>query len=379
MLATHCNPEQIEEFLHPPTGEKLGPRGQLVVGWQGKAYRLDIEKSLGSTVPLGETGCAVRLLQYLADFRHEGQTAAVNPAVKFALTTRFGEVVVTTAARQAGELAWDRSAGPLPGDFWAWYHPPDYRHGDPSLRGLLQFAAAADGRLCYRTFRGSGDAFALEGGGNVPAAKGWQRIWGTMNFRFQVAEHLPNAGPGPYFEPVAEDAASQGGPTRAALRCRLQAGTAQQEFWLGKTDEGFTEIDVGGERFAVGYHPLMRDLGFSVTLLRAEQTTDRGSGNPANQSSLVLLSWPSKAPGEPWRVTLNQPLAHRGYKLYQSGFQTVGRDENGRPFNRVTFLVNRDPGLYLKYAGSILLAVGIACMFYMKAYFFGPRRTTGTP
>ena len=35
--------------------------------------------------------------------------------------------------------------------------------------------------------------------------------------------------------------------------------------------------------------------------------------------------------------------------------------------------VNYDPGRGLKYAGSLLLIVGIGTMFYMKAYFFGKR------
>ncbi len=38
------------------------------------------------------------------------------------------------------------------------------------------------------------------------------------------------------------------------------------------------------------------------------------------------------------------------------------------------FAVSHDPGLPFKYAGSIMLALGITIMFYMKAYFFKPRR-----
>jgi hypothetical protein len=63
-----------------------------------------------------------------------------------------------------------------------------------------------------------------------------------------------------------------------------------------------------------------------------------------------------------------------GYKLYQSGYTALGMDpDTNRPVNQSVFTVARDPGLWLKYAGSTMLALGIACMFYMKAYFFKPR------
>jgi len=39
-------------------------------------------------------------------------------------------------------------------------------------------------------------------------------------------------------------------------------------------------------------------------------------------------------------------------------------------------LANKDPGVLLKYAGSAGVALGIACMFYMRAYFFRRREQT---
>jgi hypothetical protein len=51
----------------------------------------------------------------------------------------------------------------------------------------------------------------------------------------------------------------------------------------------------------------------------------------------------------------------------------VTMDENARPVSRSIFTVGRDPGLPLKYLGSTMLALGIVCMFYMRAYFFKPR------
>ena len=72
-------------------------------------------------------------------------------------------------------------------------------------------------------------------------------------------------------------------------------------------------------------------------------------------------------------ISLNQPLAHRGYRVYQGAVVPLGIDDTGRPAHRVTFLANRDPGVWLKYAGSAMVALGIACMFYMRAYSFKRR------
>jgi hypothetical protein len=44
-----------------------------------------------------------------------------------------------------------------------------------------------------------------------------------------------------------------------------------------------------------------------------------------------------------------------------------------------TFSVARDPGRLLKYAGSLMICLGIAMMFYMRAYFFKARSRSWEP
>jgi len=74
-------------------------------------------------------------------------------------------------------------------------------------------------------------------------------------------------------------------------------------------------------------------------------------------------------------ITMNQPLEYGGYTFYQSSLDPTGLyDATGKQVNYSGFTVNRDPGIVLKYAGSLMLGLGIAIMFYMKAYFFKPRR-----
>jgi hypothetical protein len=382
-LGQDCRPEQLAEFRNPPAVKPAPAKGQLVLGLAGRTYRLDVTRTLDQgPQPLGGSGWSVRLLQSVPHWGKRGESNPSNPAVTFELSRGDGTAIhMVTRARQAGELLLqsnDRSAIPLPQDLWAWYHPPDYRYGDSSLRAVLQFVTGAEGRLFYRSFSSATDAgFRLEKTGTAEMGAPSQRVWAGMDWKLHIPAFLPRAVVGPYFIPVDRRPGLEDDETAPAIHCRLTRGKDSEEFWVGKTDDGFTPVMVGSEDFLVGYNSSLRDLDFEIALLRAEQTTDPGSSQAASQSSFVLLTDPGRdIRAEPRVITLNQPLEHRGYKIYQSGYLSLGRDENAKPINRATLLVRRDPGLWLKYAGSTMLALGVACMFYMRAYFFKLRGRT---
>jgi cytochrome c biogenesis protein ResB len=101
---------------------------------------------------------------------------------------------------------------------------------------------------------------------------------------------------------------------------------------------------------------------------------DPGSQQPATYTSYVQLTDPKyKIDAEDRIIWMNHPLNHRDFKLYQSGYEFVTRDGREKPVSYSNFTVSRDPGIWFKYVGSTMLAVGIFCMFYMKAYFFQAR------
>lgn len=67
-------------------------------------------------------------------------------------------------------------------------------------------------------------------------------------------------------------------------------------------------------------------------------------------------------------ITMNAPLHYKGrdginYTLYQSGIDR----STGTPIS--TYTVANDPGLEVKYAGAIIMCIGIILMFYMGGYF----------
>ena len=65
--------------------------------------------------------------------------------------------------------------------------------------------------------------------------------------------------------------------------------------------------------------------------------------------------------GAPVTIRMNQPLKKGGYVFFQASYQDLGDDN----FVSV-FSVAKDPGVWLKYLGSIILVAGIAFMFWFK-------------
>lgn len=62
------------------------------------------------------------------------------------------------------------------------------------------------------------------------------------------------------------------------------------------------------------------------------------------------------------KISMNEPLKYGGYTFYQSSFQ---EDETGKPFISI-LSVNRDPGRWLKYLGSLIMVFGIGHLFWLK-------------
>jgi hypothetical protein len=374
MLGRDLSPELLEEFLKPPPQGQTGAKGQLVICLGGRKVRIDVAGRLNAGVePLGDTGWTINILRYSSS-ENEQSGVPSRPSVGFEMNSPGQKPIRLGAmARRGGELLQDHSTSALR-DIQVWYHPPDYRYGDQSLKGLLQFVTANDGRLYYRSFNSSKGAFKFETAGTTGKGEKRQPIWEGMNWSFQITDYIPKAEAGPYLIPVNRRLGMQDPRAAPALRCRLSAGKESKEFWVRKTDKGFTSVEVGGDVYEVGYNVYTRTLDFEITLLRAETTTDKGTGRPATYTSYVQLTDTGrKINGQPCVITMNEPLDHGGYKLYQSGLNPARMDEDGKPVNQSVFTVSKDPGLWLKYAGSTMLALGITCMFYMKAYFFKPR------
>jgi hypothetical protein len=403
-----CPSSLLDEFLHPPPTHDLGAQGQLVLILDGKTYRFRVDKSRDRALDVG--GYQLRITRYIPDFKGEGDgSTPVSPVLDFELTKDGKTTRYMTPARYAGMVVPFKDGRPTmqdPNHIRAWYHPPDYRYGRGShVRGLLQFAVGDTGQLYYRSFASSSadfSGFGFEKSAEVNLEQGPYPIWKGMNWEFQLREFLPRAVARPRWVPEDARPGLQSEFLSPAIRCQLSSGADKsEEFWLAQRG-GVNRVTLGKETYDVSFNELHRPLDFEIKLLRAEQTVDAGTQQAASYASYVqltddgsfstdwvplglrpltnflgLTSGGERIDGQDRVIWMNHPLDHRGYKLYQSSYQFLKVwDNNDKPVSFSAFTVSRDPGLWLKYLGSTMLALGIACMFYMKAYFFKPRGRT---
>jgi hypothetical protein len=201
----------------------------------------------------------------------------------------------------------------------------------------------------------------------------------VINF-YPHAEYAPHAGQQFVPRNVRHGAEAAGG-LEPALRCSLTGSGGVQEFWVGLS-RGAARVLLGRDLYLVRYRPDTRPVEFTLTLERARRVKDPGTERSAWFQSDVTVTSPQDGRAEPraHNIYMNHPLEEGLYKVYQSNYralidpQTHEPIQDGRrPVSLSGLTVAHDPGLWLKYAGSLTVVLGIATMFYMRAYFFRPR------
>jgi hypothetical protein len=114
------------------------------------------------------------------------------------------------------------------------------------------------------------------------------------------------------------------------------------------TDNGVYIVTFGNRRV---------DLGFPVQLKKFEVGRYQGTMRAASYQSLVDVP----GVGE-HLISMNEPLKHGGYTLYQASFQ---QGPTGEPIASI-LSVNYDPGRWIKYLGSLIICLGVIWLFYQK-------------
>jgi hypothetical protein len=374
------HPGLLGEFLAPPDPKDMGPQGQLALVLDGKTYRVPVHRDrLKQSVPLEGTGRRVTLLDYAPDFFDKKNDEPAQPAVRFEVAGPHGATEFTAFARLPN-LADAR--GPEAGRFGVWYHFPDFRYGGSHRMGSLQFLQCG-GKLYLRVY--GKDGLREKGKEIDPADRTTEHKLplGPMEMHFQVVEYLPRALHEESF--VARNLPPGAEPPprlRPAVRGTLTVGGRSEDFWVRQTGSPVF-VEVAGEVFVIRYQSDTKALDFDLSLKKAKRETDPGSNRPAAFQSEVVLAHGSRR--EEHTISMNQPLRYGGYTFYQSNYEPVSDprtqqlllDAAGRPVSLSGLTVAHDPGLWLKYAGSALVVLGIAIMFYMRAYFF--RRAQPTP
>lgn len=112
--------------------------------------------------------------------------------------------------------------------------------------------------------------------------------------------------------------------------------------------------------FVIEYVNKSIDIGFDMRLIEFKVGRYQGTMRAASYQSEMDVAGQGKV-----TIAMNEPLTKNGFTFYQASFQ----EENGKPVLSI-LSVNRDPGRWVKYLGSLLIVLGIIIMFYFKGYYF---------
>lgn len=98
---------------------------------------------------------------------------------------------------------------------------------------------------------------------------------------------------------------------------------------------------------SLGYSYKTLQLPFEIELTRAESQVDPGTNSVSTYSGFVkVFDQDLHMNGTDCLITMNEPLNHRGFKVYQSNFTPAGTDPvSKKPIARSGFTVGRDPRL----------------------------------
>src|SRR5262249_8375778 len=158
-------------------------KGQVVIFFRGETLRLDVDQHLGGpSQPLGKAGWTVHVKDFSADADPHAKGAVPSFPIVFLELSRAGggePVQVAAMARRVGGLL-PLKPRTLPAeldDLKVYYHPPDYRWGEESIRAILQFVTGQDGKLYYRSFHSGERGLALEKPGEATQSDASYPVW----------------------------------------------------------------------------------------------------------------------------------------------------------------------------------------------------------
>ncbi len=396
---------ETEAFLAavPDPDGGFGAKGQVVLVHGGKPHRFTVDDlEARGTLDLAGTGLTVEFVE------HEPRLGVVRlrirppdgAAEEMVLAADIPEV--NTPARRAG--VW--------GALWVDPGPADAAERmQGKARSRIDVIQTHDRRLAFRTWqfpRATAGPLPTDGA-PVPA---FAMPMGRLEMR--VDRFLPADKLELVTLPEPFDKAVPPGAKRRAARVRLTVDGTSEEFWLaGLPVQPVVEPPNAAERrevagrtrvVAVTLVPDAVDVGFDVRLDNFERRLDPGTSQASHFSSVVDFLGGAGTPltAKPVTITMNAPVdfsdprTGRSYRLFQESFMgpwlpgdplyerfvaDLKREGGGEPPDALAasvLTVNYDPGRGIKYAGSGLIVAGIFTMFYMKAYFFGPRKRPAT-
>ena len=199
---------------------------------------------------------------------------------------------------------------------------------------------------------------------------GEEKETGWMDFKFRVEHYHPHARARSNFEKAPVNHPSE--EDFSAVQIQLGEGAGAKTLWLGQGDN--ETLSQGGHSYEILYGLRTLPVGFRLELRDFRVENYPGTSRPVSFESDVTLKDDSAGVKREATIRMNQPLSTRGFKIFQSGYQ-----QNPGEREVSIFTVAKDPGVPIKYFGSIVLIGGILAMFYTRQFSNRPADKKHTP
>ena len=389
-------PELVEDFLKPPMAG--GASGVARFRYQDRSGRTRIfdwalEGQQGKSVDLPESDLSVSLAD-TPEFPTKGSALESVlgddsiPIAVFKIRAGKEEPVTHMALANLPMVPnvippADESGGTPPRPLAAIHYmvTPTVDPDTNGRVGQIEVLAGPDESLYYRVFgRGKDKKAELRSAGALDKGKPIVAFGGApnmpMTITFQVDQYLPSAIEKQIYQPIVLPKGKMDDGI-AACRAEMTVGGQTKEIWLSRSES----LEPPPARFVtfrdsvyqVMYDVDRKPLGFELKLDDFDMGFEPGTEQPTQFVSQVKLNDPSlKIKNEPFTISMNEPLYHRGYTFYQSRYmpeidprtnQTTGRFES-------IFQVAINPGRPVIYSGCLMVVLGAFVQFYMRAGIF---------
>ncbi len=389
-------PELVEDFLKPPVN--AGPGGLARFRYQEKSgrigvYDLPLEGQEGKTVKLPESDLTVKV-EKLADFptRELGLLRVLGEAaIPFGMfQVRKGNDPEVEHIAMAG-LPMVPNVMPNPRDPAAkpaaplvsihLMVPPVLDPKTNGRFGRIEVLAGPDRSLYYRVFGRNKDGKAeLRASGPVAPGKTIDAFGGganmPMTISFRVDDYLAAGVEKPIFEPVFLPKNQMEEAIPASL-IELTVGDTTREIWIQRSESpdgsSYKPVPFGDRLFEIAYDVDRRPLSFDLKLDKFEVGFEPGTEQATKFVSNVRLIDPAEGiKDRPYTISMNDPMTHHVFTFYQMRYSALQDPHTGQRTGQFqsVFQVGVDPGRPVKYAGCIILVLGIFTQFYMRAGVF---------
>jgi len=330
-------------------------KGFLMLQHEGKETKIAVSEALEKEHAIAGTPYFITVKRYLPHALVENSRLVnqseepVNPACEILITGRDLQEAHTVFARFPDFPTIHGLKPSRTGIKIRYVFPAP---NAPSLNEL-RILKTAENKLLYQVkTRGAVSS-------QTPLEIGKEYPTGWMDLKFQLKAYYPEAVYESSFEP--RPMPTQGKSPNEAALVEFEKGKESRKIWLTRGQHEIFFLD--GTPYHITYGHRSLPLDFEVELKDFMVQYDPGTTRPASFQSKVLLEDTERGVSRETMISMNKPLSYRGFKIYQAAYQM----NEGEPDISV-FQVGRDPGIPVKYTGSMVMILGIVTMFYMKRF-----------